>query len=87
MTHDYSTIEALASRLCHDSGGTWDKKYTKRMYWRRMAAWFIAQDINFYTAEVRWRYRFTRFLCRMGFHKFAYWHYCGQDCVRCGAEK
>lgn len=37
MTHDYSTIEALASRLCHDSGGTWDKKRTKRNHWRAKA--------------------------------------------------
>lgn len=84
---DYATIEALAKRLCAEKGRDWNAKGCKRNGWRRKAAWFIAQDINFYTAEVRWRYRFTRFLCRLGFHKFAYWHYCGQDCVRCGALK
>lgn len=35
---DYATIEALASRLCHDAGGNWEAKYTKRMHWRRKAA-------------------------------------------------
>lgn len=35
---DYATIEALASRLCHDAGGTWDKKRTKKNHWRRKAA-------------------------------------------------
>jgi hypothetical protein len=37
--------------------------------------------------EVRDRYRYTRFLCYFGLHKYEYWHMVGQDCVRCGREK
>lgn len=35
--NDYATIEALASRLCHDAGGNWEAKYTKRNHWRKKA--------------------------------------------------
>ena len=38
-------------------------------------------------AEVRARYRFTRWLCKFGRHKYQWWHYIGQNCVRCGHDK
>lgn len=50
MTHDFQTIEALASRLCHDSGGTWDKKYTKRAHWRKKAT----EQIRVHEKSVFW---------------------------------
>lgn len=37
MTHDYKTVEALASRLCHDAGGNWEAKRTKKNVWRAKA--------------------------------------------------
>lgn len=37
MTHDFSTIEQLAKRLCQESGGDWDKPRTKKNHWRRKA--------------------------------------------------
>lgn len=37
MTHDFQTIEALAKRLCHNAGGSWEAKYTKKAHWRKLA--------------------------------------------------
>ena len=34
---DYATIEALASRLCHDAGRNWYAKGCKRNHWRKKA--------------------------------------------------
>lgn len=37
MTHDFKTIEALAKRLCDESGGDWNKKRCNRNHWRKLA--------------------------------------------------
>lgn len=41
MTHDFQTIEAIASRLCHDAGGDWEKR---RAYWTRKAVARVELD-------------------------------------------
>jgi hypothetical protein len=36
-SYDFKDIEALAKRLCAESGGEWYKKRTKKNHWRRKA--------------------------------------------------
>ena len=44
MNYDYNTVEALAAKLCRMSGGVWERKRTKKAYWRALVIEMLSME-------------------------------------------
>ena len=51
MKADHNTIERLARRLCHESGGDWERRYTKRAHWMAKARRLVERERGIATAD------------------------------------